>query len=63
VEDGLCAVILLCNNDPHNWLLAIKKQEYDMKIGAMQGILNTDDDALAIEHAAYWGFDAIELIT
>jgi len=34
-----------------------------MKIGAMQGILNTDDDALAIEHAAYWGFDAIELIT
>jgi hexulose-6-phosphate isomerase len=34
-----------------------------MKIGAMQGILNTDDDALAIEHASYWGFDAIELIT
>jgi len=34
-----------------------------MKIGAMQGILRTDDDALAIEKAAYWGFDAIELIT
>ena len=34
-----------------------------MKIGAMQGILGTGDDLLAIERSAYWGFDAIELIT
>jgi L-ribulose-5-phosphate 3-epimerase len=34
-----------------------------MKIGAMQGILGTDDDLLAIERSAYCGFEAIELIT
>jgi hexulose-6-phosphate isomerase len=34
-----------------------------MLISAMQEVFGTDDDLLAIEHAGYWGFDAIELIT
>lgn len=34
-----------------------------MKIGAMQEVFDTDDDLLAIERSAFWGFDAIELIT
>jgi sugar phosphate isomerase/epimerase len=34
-----------------------------MKIGAMQEVFATDDDLLAIERAAFWGFDAIEIIT
>jgi len=34
-----------------------------MIISAMEEVFGTDDDLLAIERAAYWGFDSIELIT